>query len=590
MANEKSHNCKEKISKTLRPTEDKKSKKSRQISEAKSTRAAKSKISSSDSQDKSSSGKIANKIIKNLSEFSTLFRDQHDVAYIAPLKSGRKIIPIESSAFENYVGSVAFNEYGRSLSDNSIKKIIIVLKGLAIYDKHAKMNHLEVRHYREEKGILWYDLGGFAVKIIPDNGWEIISDPPIIFKRFSHQEPQANPESGGSIELLHDYVNIEDECDWLLFQVFAISCFIPNFPKPLLVLNGSQGSGKSTPLRILKALIDPSKLKSTPIPKSISELARVANHHSILFFDNLSKMPMDVSDNLCRLSTGDGFSKRKLYTDDDEIVYELQRPIMFDGINQIITQADLLDRSILIELERIPDDKRKTEDEIWTGFYKDRPFILGAIFDILSKAMAIYPTVGLKKLPRMADFAKWGYAIAESMKGYSGDDFVGAYDIVLEKQNDEALNASPLATFIIWFMRDKDSWCGTATNLYKEFEDTKYSSKRVDNVELFKLEDNPMWPKDPSSLGRLLTRIATNLKTVGFEVVKFTERNERKIKITRLPWCRYKKAKASFYLTEDAEQFYRNYYNDIDGVIDPKCLKQAKMDLKLKKRGPSDYL
>ena len=30
-------------------------------------------------------------------------------------------------------------------------------------------------------------------------------------------------------------------------------------------------------------------------------------------------------------------------------------------------------------------------------------------------------------------------------------------------------------------------------------------------------------------------------------------------------------------------------FNDIDGVIDPKCLKQTKMDLKLKKWGLGDY-
>ena len=36
--------------------------------------------------------------------------------------------------------------------------------------------------------------------------------------------------------------------------------------------------------------------------------------------------------------------------------------------------------------------------------------------DTLVKAMEIFPIVHLEKLPRMADFTRWGYAIAESSK------------------------------------------------------------------------------------------------------------------------------------------------------------------------------
>lgn len=497
-----------------------------------------SSASEKETKKKDSDQNIAHKIIWHYRKYATLFHDQHNVPFIALDKNGAKILPIDSENFYGFISSVAFNDYNRSLSDNTIKKIILTLRGTALYGAYAKEYRLEVRHFKTDSNTLWYDLGENAVVIRPD-GWRIVANPPILFKRFSHQERQVDPLSEGSIELLHKYVNIQDDKDWLIFQVFAITCFIPNFPKPLLVLNGAQGSGKSTPLRILKALIDPSKLKSLSVPKSVGELARVADHHSILFFDNLSKMPMDVSDNLCRLSTGDGFTKRKLYTDDDDVVYELQRPIMFNGINQIITQADLLDRSIPIELERIPTDKRKTEEEIWSSFYDDRPYILGAIFDILSKALKLYPTLKLKKLPRMADFTKWGYAIAESMDGYTGNDFLKAYITVLNRQNDEAIEASPVAQFIIWLMKNKKEIRGTATRFLELYESG--DDGRNDKEEISKLSSSPVWPKDPSSFGRALNRVAVNLKNVGFEVEKITIKNHRVIQITRLPNCKYER-------------------------------------------------
>lgn len=521
-----------------------------------SENSTKTKNPETEVKDESSSSKVAHKIIWHYRKYATLFHDQHGTPFIALEGNGRKVMPLESENFYNFISSVAFNDYNRSISDTTIKKIVTALKGTAMYGQFAKELHLEVRHFKYNDKTLWYDLGDSAVVIKP-SGWKINFTPPILFKRFAHQERQDDPQPEGSIELLHKYVNIDDDCDWLLFQVFAISCFIPGFPKPLLVLNGAQGSGKSTPLRILKALIDPSKLKSVPVPKSVEELARVSDHHSILFFDNLSKMPMDVSDNLCRLSTGDGFSKRKLYTDDDDVVYELQRPIMFNGINQIITQADLLDRSIPIELQRISEDKRRTEDEIWREFYQDRPYILGAIFDILAKALTIYPTVQLDHLPRMADFAKWGYAIAEAMDGYEGTDFIASYDLVLDRQNEEALQASPVAQAIIKFMEGTYEWEGTVSELARKLDSNDFTGF---DGELYKLNNSPMWPKEPSALGRSLNRVSVNLKNVGIEIKKRKENNQRIVKIINLKNKEYKTEKMPF--LEDGSLIKKNYNHD----------------------------
>ena len=63
--------------------------------------------------------------------------------------------------------------------------------------------------------------------------------------------------------------------------------------------------------------------------------------------------------------TGIGHTKRQLYTDDEDIIYEHKRPICLNGINVALTEPDALDRSISVELKEIDDEYRKKEDDLW---------------------------------------------------------------------------------------------------------------------------------------------------------------------------------------------------------------------------------
>lgn len=74
----------------------------------------------------------------------------------------------------------------------------------------------------------------------------------------------------------------------------------------------------------------------------------------------------------------------------------------------IFTEPDVLDRSIMIELERIRDENQLTEEEIFREFEQQLPQLWGYIFDTISKALIIKDTLNLEKLPRMSDFVVWG--------------------------------------------------------------------------------------------------------------------------------------------------------------------------------------
>ena len=100
------------------------------------------------------------------------------------------------------------------------------------------------------------------------------------------------------------------------------------------------------------------------------------SHHWAALFDNVAGLSGWQSDALCRAVTGEGFSKRQLYTNDEDIIYHFQRIIGLNGINVVATRADLLDRGILIGLERISPDQRRDEEEMEAAFQEARPYIL----------------------------------------------------------------------------------------------------------------------------------------------------------------------------------------------------------------------
>ncbi len=463
-------------------------------------------------------------LVKELVQQNVLFRDQYDEPWFSPYDNGSELYRIRSKKFKSWLGAYVYGKYNFALKNNQIKDISEALSGVAIYSGIGKKN-LEVRSCLVDN-VLWYDLGGSAVRV-DKNGWEIIKQPPILFKPYEHQEKQVTPSKNGNIQALRQFVNISSDEDWALFLVFAISTFIPSFPQPVLVLTGSQGAGKTTPMRMLKKLVDPSKLPSTGSPSDQEEMSRLADKHLLLFFDNLSSLSSKVSDILCKLVTGDGFSRRTKYTDDDETIFVSKRAIMMNGINPFITRADLLDRTIILELGRIPDEKRLPEDELWRKFEETRPVILGGIFDVLSKAMSLYGHNVPAKLPRMADFAKWGVAINSAIKQVDENwsvDFIEAYEKNIECQNEEAIQANPVAVAARMLIEKKVVWEGTITEFFSEFENSGILERRY-------LTYHTMWPSNPSGIGRSLVRAETNLRRANISVEHFRRNNNQFVRI-----------------------------------------------------------
>lgn len=360
-----------------------------------------------------------------------------------------------------------------------------------------------------------------AVEISRD-GWRIVKDPPVRFRRPPSLLPLPEPVEGVAFGELRAVMNVPDE-NWPLVAGYALGMLQPDRPTPILQLAGEQGTGKTSAARRLKDLIDPSKGGLRAEPREIGDLMVGANQSWVLAFDNLSRVSPALSDALCRLATGGGISKRKLYTDSDEHVSEATRTVILTGINDLATRSDLLDRMLIITLERIGENDRRTDADLQSHYERVRAGVLGALLTAAAKALRDLDGVKLESKPRMADFSLWVIAGIDAL-GVGPDEFLQAYERNRSEAHYLALESSVLPMTILRFMEDRrrvGKWVGSPTVLLRELSQTASA-----------MDEKPLtahdWPNTPIHLSGLLKRFSPNLRALGLEVRASRSGGERK--------------------------------------------------------------
>ncbi len=176
-------------------------------------------------------------------------------------------------------------------------------------------------------------------------------------------------------------LNLPDHDDFVLVVAWLLGALRAGGPFPLLAISGEQGSAKTVLSKMLRALVDPSVAPVRALPREDRELFIAANNGHVLAFDNLTRLSPWLSDTLCRLASGGAFAVRQLYTDQDEVLFAAARPVMLNGIEEVITRPDLGDRAIFITLSPIGEAQRQPEQALWREFELARPRILGALLD-----------------------------------------------------------------------------------------------------------------------------------------------------------------------------------------------------------------
>ena len=319
-------------------------------------------------------------IMVQLATRCDLFHDDKDNGYAAIDVDGhRETWLLRSSGFRRWLMGAFYKQTGKVAKSASFGDALTVIESKAQFE--SELRAVWLRTAQGDDGCIYLDLGGpswRAVRIAPD-GWSVVDVPPVHFVRGATSMPLPVPERGGSLEEIRRVINLPDDDDFKRVVGWLLGAVRPRGPYPILAFVAEQGSGKSAAARFLCSLVDPSTIQLRGSIRDERDLVIAARGSHVVAFDNVARLPQWLSDTLCRMATGGGFSTRRLYTDADEEVFTQTRPMLITGIDDYISNGDLLDRTMLVNLTTIPSTQRRQEARLEAEFESIRPRALRGV-------------------------------------------------------------------------------------------------------------------------------------------------------------------------------------------------------------------
>lgn len=444
----------------------------------------------------------ASLLVKFVDQRFELFHDLNKDVFAADRQSG-EVRNLTSRQFRDCLLAGFYTETGKSPRDQSIREALGTLAGLGRF--HGEQRDVHLR-FAGAAGDYWLDLAmpgsSCAVHLRPGR-WEVVEHAPVAFVRPESMQPLPVPLPGGGFDALWQVANVPTDYR-LLVLAWLVECLRPDTPFPVLELLGEQGSAKSTTQSALRRLIDPNACDLRSAPKSVEDVFVSAGAAALVSLENVSHLPAPMQDALCVLATGGGFARRKLYSDTEESVIQVKRPIVLNGISAAVTAQDLVDRAITVETPVIIERREITG--LWQQYEKNRALLLGAVLDLAAKALAVLPDMRLpaEDCPRLVEFALLGMAVAKAA-GQRPEDFLVEFNASRQESLARTIDASPVAAAVVDLIEDRPQGM------------TAPAKEILLTLEQFRPVGCDSWPKSPKGLGDALRRAAPALRQIGID-------------------------------------------------------------------------
>ncbi len=448
-----------------------------------------------------------------LSREVELFRTADEEPCITvTIENRQETWPLRTKGFRRWLTWRIYKLTGTPISSQETRKILEFLTAIALFEGEKNPLFTRIGEYADN---IYIDLANDRREVIEVtvDGWRIVTEPPVRFYRPQGLAPLPRPEPGGrSLDDLRNFLHFSSEADFIMMVSWVLAAFRPTGPYPILVLQGEQDSAKSTATRVLRRLVDPHKTLMKRSVRDDRDLFISANNQWVLALDNLSHLQPWLSDSICTISTGGGYGTRKLYTDDEEINFNVTRPVVLNGIEDIATRGDIADRSVVLYLPSIPDQQRHDEKKFWIDFEMAQPHIFGALLDAVSAALCNIRHVDLQERPRMLDFAQWVCAAApacawcietDAGEVTGAEAFMAAYTGNRQAAVEITLYSSDVAPALLTLAERAGTWRGTATDLLTVLHTIVGNAR------------DAKFPKSASALSNTLRRLAPTLRRAG---------------------------------------------------------------------------
>ena len=433
-------------------------------------------------------------IIKLVVDRCELSHDTNTRDAYVTTKADNVTLKVGSTSFAEWVSHEYYKGSGHSsASDAAVKQASSVVSGLCKFE--GKQEQVFIRAAKcKENGAYYHFMGDEKNRAVEltTTGWRIQDKYPVRFWKPSSSTALPDPVAGGDVNKLWEFCNIPEEHRFLVLA-WLLECYRVDTPFPLLEINGVQGSAKSTTEKNLRMVIDPSTVNLRSTPKNVEDIYVCAANNWLVAYENVSYLPAKIQDACCTMATGGGAGARRLFSDNEENLIEVKRPVVLNGIPSLITAQDLTERSIHIELPRV--ERYLCEGDLQKGFDAALSEIVGGLYDLFVKTLSILPDVKLARPPRMVDFCYLGEAMMRSM-GHKEGTFTELYN---ENRSDSvirSIESSPIASAVLEMAQE--SAVGTVFHgTYKEL---------LDKLIPYKNRDNEGWPKSEKGLANTLKR------------------------------------------------------------------------------------
>lgn len=455
-------------------------------------------------------------IINQISESGLLeiFLDNYGnmVARIISMDdSVMKAMPVKSYEFKIHLQRLIY-ENTHAVLDRRAYETVLDYIGILAYKNSKRITVYKRICYEDDKIIYEIDKDKNIKVLITKDDISVTDEADVFFHHSKYYANQVMPDFQAIdnkdykmlLKLIRKHFNIKGN-DVALFTIYLVSSFLGNaINHPIMSISGQKGSGKSSAIKKFCQIVDPKNIGLGNIPKTEDDISLRISENYVNAFDNLSFINKSISDLFCKCVTGGTNVRRTLYENTDETTFDLKSIVVLNGIEVLISESDLLDRSLFFHLERLSSDKLKTEAELDKEFLTDMPKILALCFSVLQLAMTDEEPVDKSEMMRMADFFEWAIRIGRVL-GYEDKYVINLLhknrDIMIE----QSLSENPLAQLILIYMEYSEERVHTVTELLKILKKLAVEQQI----------DTKLLPKQPNILSRKINKIKSDLQSVG---------------------------------------------------------------------------
>jgi len=440
-----------------------------------------------------------------------ILRDQSDKAY-AELRS-RDFVAIDSSEFKETIALALYRKDQNLPDERAVKGAQMIAMAMA---RDTDPENIALRYARAggKRYAFLADKNRTIIEIDAD-GWRLNNEAPVQFRKGVGLPMSV--EEGGTIADLTDFLNVDEDSMVFLLAWMVTAIIHPSGQCPIAVLDGIAGSGKSSTLSTIVQIVDPKVGAQAGDPSSEEDLLVSAYQSAVMSFDNVTSLAK-LSDPLCRLSTGGGMSKRKMYTNEGVFALDAMRPVMVAGVDPTFYKQDLIERIIRVTLTK--PSSYMDEEEFMAKRQELLPRLRGALYDLAAKVLRDVHGIE-QKTARFGVYSRVGESIARQM-GHEDGWFLKTYADMRLSIAMESSEADSVFQFLQHYLLDFDEGIGSRRVEYAGKLLMEMKDKLKEAPVPFATSDIPTQPRVMGS--RVAQTVSLLRKATGWAVTRGHDR------------------------------------------------------------------